>query len=139
MRKLLLIVCALLMPFSVYANLDIKNIYVPSMPPGSMTFAAYFTITNSGGEARELVGVETGSFKASHLHHTKMKDGVSSMMSMSGIVIEPGETVTLEPGGMHVMLMKPIKGTFDKVSIPLILEFKSGEKIEVSAHIKALN
>ena len=60
-----------------------------------MTFAAYFTISNDGVEARELVGVESDSFMGAHLHQTKMKDGVSSMMSMGSIVIEPGEPLHL--------------------------------------------
>ena len=135
----MLVVCALLLPISGFADLSVKNVYVPALPPGSMTFAAYFTISNDGVEARELVGVESDSFMGAHLHQTKMKDGVSSMMSMGSIVIEPGETITFAPGGLHVMLMKPVNDGMSKVSIPLVLLFKSGEKVEISAPIKAIN
>lgn len=139
MKKVILITFALLLPVSVRADIDIKDAYVPAMPPGSMVFAAYFTISNTGTEPRELLGVESSSFKGAHLHHTKMKDGVSSMMSMDSIVIEPGETLTLKPGGTHVMLMKPDKGSIKNSSVPLVLVFKSGERKEISAPIKALN
>ena len=139
MKKIMLIVYALLLPVSVFADLSVKNVYVPALPPGSMTFAAYFTISNDGVEARELVGVESESFMGAHLHQTKLKDGVSSMMSIGSIVIKPGETITFEPGGLHVMMMKPVKDGMSKLSIPLVLLFKSGEKMEVSAPIKALN
>lgn len=139
MKKIMLITFALWLPVSVRADIDIKDAYVPAMPPGSMMFAAYFTVSNTGTEPRELLGVESTSFKGAHLHHTKMKDGISSMMSMDSIVIEPGETLTLEPGGTHVMLMKPVKDSVVKLSVPLVLVFKSGERKEISAQIKAMN
>ena len=65
-----------------------------------------------------------------------MKDGVMSMMRIEELVIEPGETVMLKPGGFHVMLMglkKPLtKGT----EFPLTLNFARAGDVTVTVHVK---
>jgi len=45
-----------------------------------------------------------------------LKDGVASMRALTEIEIPAGETVTLQRGGKHVMLMRPT-GPTDNVSL----------------------
>lgn len=73
-------------------------------PPSAMAGAGYLSITNNGAEADSLIAVEA-DFPRVMIHDTKVTDGVATMMHVDSIVIAPGETVTLAPGGMHVMFM----------------------------------
>ena len=122
-----------------YANLIVDNVYIPQAPPGSMTLAAYLNITNSGAESRTVVGISSPVFATTHLHHTMMKDGVSSMKSIEELVIEPGETITFEPGGLHIMLMKPLAASVTTDFVPITLVFKNGETLNVTATLRAIN
>lgn len=71
-----------------------------------VTSAAYLTIENSGDTDVTLVSVETEVAGMAQIHMTMIEDDVASMSEMTeGVVIPAGETVALEPGGMHVMLM----------------------------------
>lgn len=90
-------------------------------PDASKVAGGFMTITNTGTEADTLVGgtaVVSGGFE---VHEMAVVDGVMRMRELKpGLVIKPGETVTLRPGGLHVMFMdlkaplaagKPFKGT----------------------------
>ncbi len=139
MKKFIAAAALLLSAQWSYADIIVDNAYVPQVPPGSMAYAAYLSITNSGAEARTVVGISSPVFGMTHLHHTMMKDGVSSMKSMDKLVIEPGNTVTLQPGGMHIMLMKPAEDVMAAGMVPIKLEFKDGEIIEFNVSIRTLN
>ncbi len=73
---------------------------------------AFMTITNTGAEADKLIGAraEIAEMGGTHTH---VRDGmVLNMVSVGAIDIPAGHTVTLQPGGMHVMfhgLKKPLE------------------------------
>jgi copper(I)-binding protein len=70
------------------------------------------TITNTGSEADKLVGAKSMIAEAGGTH-THVRDGsVVNMVPVGAIDIPAGHTVTLQPGGMHVMfygLKKPLE------------------------------
>ena len=68
--------------------------------------AAYFTIRNDGDtDARLIEARPIGFAEVAELHTHINDDGVMRMRALAdGIVIPAGETVSLEPGGLHVML-----------------------------------
>jgi copper(I)-binding protein len=74
-------------------------------PPGATTGAGYMEITNNGAEDDRLVAVKS-DFPKTMIHETTMVDGIMKMRhQMGGVIIPAGETVTFEPGGLHVMFM----------------------------------
>lgn len=73
---------------------------------GARTAATYMAISNEGEATIRLIGIETPAAKKASLHTTEHgSDGVARMQPIAGIDIPAGETVVLEPGGLHVMLM----------------------------------
>ena len=69
--------------------------------------AAYMTVRNTGEDTVTLTGLTTPLAVMPQIHETKTNaDGVSSMAPADEITIEPGQSVALEPGGLHAMLMK---------------------------------
>lgn len=75
--------------------------------------AIYFAITNPGAEDVELIGVETDVANIAEIHetvmHMEMVEGrISQEMQMHHIhslLVPAGETVKLQPGGLHLMLI----------------------------------
>ena len=41
------------------------------------------------------------------MHRSLLEDGVSKMRVVDALRVAPGESVVLEPGGYHLMLMMP--------------------------------
>jgi periplasmic copper chaperone A len=66
----------------------------------------YLTITNAGDEDDALIGGETDRAERMEIHETIVADGSARMQPAEGALpIPSGETVTLEPGGLHIMLV----------------------------------
>lgn len=72
-----------------------------SAEAGGMT-GIFAEITNTTSEDVTLLGGATSAAMMVETH--EVADG-TMQMKQGGIVIKAGETVTLEPGGLHIMLM----------------------------------
>lgn len=91
--------------------------------------AGYMSLTNIGKETVAIVGGTYDNAGRVELHTMKMKDGIAMMRQIKTLVIKPGATVRLAPGGYHLMLMNlkkvPLKSG-DTATIWLI--FRKGYK-----------
>jgi len=89
--------------------------------------AAYMTLRNTGTEPVTLTGLETPLAMMPDIHETVTDaDGVSSMVLVGEITIPPGEMLSLEPGGLHIMLMRLQTQMIEGESFPLTLIFADG-------------
>ena len=79
------------------------------MPPGEMAMmaAGFARIDNPCPAAATIVGARSPAFASASLHETRVENGVSRMRAMPEVRLAPGATATLEPGGLHLMLMQP--------------------------------
>ncbi|CAN0602503.1 unnamed protein product, partial [Ectocarpus sp. 12 AP-2014] len=131
---------ALLCPtFGVAGGITISDAYVPLAPKGVMAHAAYMEVTNTGEATRSMVGVTAPDYAMAHIHLSSETDGVATMVSMDQLDIKPGQTVALEPGGLHVMLMKPAAPLEPGGTVTLEVQFANGETMAVSAEIVDTN
>jgi len=130
---------ALLMSATALAAQDIKatNAYVPQSPPGSMAQAAYMQLENTSDKARSVIGVEASGYGMAHLHSSEMKDGVTTMTMVHQLDIAPGQSVSLEPGSFHIMLMRPEAMAKVGDTVDLKILFADGDTLEVAAEVKS--
>jgi copper(I)-binding protein len=102
------------------------------------TTAAYMTITNGTLSDDTLTAVATPVAASASLHETKTDaSGMTGMQPVDGIKVPAGGTVTLEPGGYHVMLMGLTGDLAAGQTVRLTLTFKGAGAIEVSAEVRA--
>ena len=71
-----------------------------------MMSAAYLTLTNNSDDAIRINRVSSPDFGAVELHESLLEDGVAKMRPVDALVIAPGSSVTLQQGGLHLMLMR---------------------------------
>ncbi|MDH3660323.1 MAG: copper chaperone PCu(A)C [Alphaproteobacteria bacterium] len=99
---------------------------------------AYMTLTSKRDAADRLIAVATPLAERAELHDHLMEDGVARMRPVDGIDIAPGELVTLEPGGLHIMLM----GLTDKLepgaTLPLTLSFEHAGDVSVELPVQPI-
>lgn len=137
MNRICTLATLLFMPGAALAgDLSVSDPFVPLAPPGVMAHAAYFTLTNTGSSARQLVGVNAKGYAMAHIHRSEVTDGVAAMSSVDEVTISPGQTVTFSHGGLHVMLMHPSVPLVQGDTIALSLQFANGETLTVSADIR---
>jgi copper(I)-binding protein len=108
-------------------QLAVDNAWARATPGKSDIGAAYVTIHSP--TADRLVAASTPVAKKAELHTMEMSGMVMKMRPISSIDIPAGQSVSLAPGGMHIMLMglnQPLKAG---QSFPLNLTFaKAGTR-----------
>jgi copper(I)-binding protein len=98
--------------------------------------AAYMTIRNAGDEAVTLTGIRTDLAMMLEIHQTSTTaEGVSSMAPAGDIEIASGESVLLEPGGLHAMLMRLQRPMAEGENFSVTLDFSDGGEITVEVPI----
>jgi len=120
-------------------DLTIDHPWSRATPGGAKVAAGYMTIVNKGTAPDRLIGGSTSVAGRIEIHEMAMKDGVATMRPVNGgLTIEPGKTVTLAPGGYHLMLQDlkaPLKQG-DKVAATL--EFEKAGKVDVTLDVQAV-
>ncbi|MCG6914783.1 copper chaperone PCu(A)C [bacterium BMS3Abin03] len=129
------LIAALLMLFVSGNGIVIKDQWVR---PGAekMSTALYFTIENEGDETDTLYSIDSDASNMIQMHETYSKDDLMGMREIGQIVINPGEKVTLEPGGMHIMVMKLKKDLKIKDKVAFNLHFRKAGDIKITAEVK---
>lgn len=89
-------------------SLTFEGAWIRAMPPAMKMTAGFGRLHNASGQAIELTAFASPQFGDISLHRTELVDGVSRMREVPTLVIAPGESVSLEPGGYHLMLMMPV-------------------------------
>ncbi len=116
------------------ARITVRNAWVRVMPDSLATrTAVYGEITNNGEAADELVDVEVDVAASIELHETTIVEDVMRMREVETLAIAPGATVSLEPGGLHIMLIGMERQLTEGDSLELDLRFASGESVTVTA------
>jgi len=100
--------------------------------------AAYMTIT-AGDTADALVGVSVDTSVAgmAQLHESTMgADGMMMMNAVPSIEVPANASVSLEPGGYHVMLMSLAEPLVAGAEFDLTLEFEGAGDVVVTVTVR---
>ncbi|MBO0661002.1 copper chaperone PCu(A)C [Jiella sp. MQZ9-1] len=112
--------------------LVIENAWARATLPNAPVAGAYMTIKNTGKTSDRLIGGTTSAAKEVQVHEMKMDGSVMTMRRLKdGLEIPAGGTVTLQPGGVHLMLMKPAKRIREGETLPVTLMFKKAGSMKV--------
>ncbi|WP_174873485.1 copper chaperone PCu(A)C [Vogesella oryzae] len=143
MRSLLAIAVAALIALPAAAHeytlgaLKIAHPYSRAMPPMAPTTGAFFAISNNGKTADKLLGASSPLAASVELHSHQNDNGVMRMRQIEGgIAVPAGATVTLAPGGLHVMLLGVKQQPHAGDKFPLTLKFDKAGEINVEVKVE---
>ena len=85
----------------------ISNIEISAPLPGRQMSAGYLQLTNNTGEVITISRVSSPEFAKVEVHESLLQDGIARMRRIEQLTVPAHATVTLERGGMHLMLMQP--------------------------------
>jgi hypothetical protein len=100
------------------------------------TGAVYLTLRNEGPAGDRLVGVATEAAKTAELHQSREENGIMKMRPVAGFDLPAHGSVSLAPGGYHIMpigLARPVKAGG---AISVTLRFAKAEPMTLQVPIK---
>ncbi|UXZ54180.1 copper chaperone PCu(A)C [Halomonas sp. 7T] len=107
-------------------------------PPGAGAGGGFVTLTNRSSTDDRLVGATSPLTERVELHTMEMDGDVMRMSHLpDGIELPAGDTVTLAPGGLHLMFMELGSPIVEGEPVPVTLEFQNAESIHVELEVLA--
>ena len=120
-------------------TIQIGHPWSRATPPSAPSAGGYMTLTNKGTEPDRLTAVESQPAGRVEIHEMTMDGSIMRMRQLeNGVVLAPGATVELKPGGYHVMFMQ-LKAPLQKGErVPIVLVFEKAGRIAVDMQVEAL-
>ena len=126
------------------ADYDVGSIHITApwaraTPKGASSGAAYVTIANKGTVPDRVTCVLSDVSAACQIHTMAMERGVMKMRPVEGgLEIKPGETVTLKPSGLHLMLVDLKHPLEQGKVVEATLQFEKAGTVKIEFPIAAI-
>ncbi|QQO22640.1 copper chaperone PCu(A)C [Bradyrhizobium diazoefficiens] len=116
--------------------MSVSQAWSRATPKGAKVAGGYLTIENSGVAADRLLSASSPVAAKIEIHQMSMQDGIMTMRPLEeGLAIPPDATVTLAPGGDHIMFIGLAALFEESQRIPVTLNFQRSGKIETSFEV----
>lgn len=122
---------------SASQSLQFEDAWSPEAPPVAPVMAGYVKITNTGQQSIAITAASCADFNKVEIHDMQHKDGMMHMVKQEKLPIPAGQTVSLQQGGMHIMLMKPRRAIKAGETLQVTFELSNGSSITVPFAVKA--
>jgi periplasmic copper chaperone A len=117
-------------------DLQIIHPHIPQPAKSAKAAGGYMAIVNNGTEPDRLIAVESDIAAKVDLHESKVDaSGIGTMPHIEALEIPPGETVSLEHGGYHIMFMGLSAPLTEGEMIKGTLVFEKAGRIDIEFQI----
>ena len=114
-------------------DIEVQHPWLRATPKGAPVAGGYATIVNHGVAQDRLVGASLAVAPDGEVHEMSMTNGIMHMARLpDGLAIAPGATVSLTPGGHHLMFEKPSAPLKQGQSVAGSLVFAKAGRIAVT-------
>ena len=120
----LIALCMLVSFSSVQASeiLEIDDAWVAEAPPVAPVMGGYMKIANETDKSVSITSASCPDFEKVEIHEMSMSGGMMKMQQIEKLDVPANGMVELQPGGYHLMLIKPRQ------------PFKQGDTLTVTLH-----
>lgn len=120
-------------------DLVITRAWSRATPGGAKVAGGYLTIENRGQTPERLQAASAAHALRTEIHEMTVNDGVMTMRPLEkGLVIAPGQVVTLAPGGGHLMFIGLDVPLHAGDQMPVTLAFERAGKVNVTLDVQAI-
>ena len=100
------------------------------------TGAVYVTLRNTGATPDALVGASSEAAEAVELHETIRDGAVMRMRPVGTLALPVGGTLTMAPGGLHIMLLRLKRALHPGDTVPLTLTFEHSTPLTLTVPVR---
>lgn len=121
----------------VYPDLEIANARLILPPVSGNPAAIYFDATFGGERGISITGAEVEGAASAEVHATMEYNFETTMADAGPIALRGGETVTFEPGGLHIMAMGLDESVAAGDTVEVTLKIIGGKTHKFDAPVQA--
>lgn len=86
---------------------EVRHGWIRLVPGGMPMHAGFGRIENGCETPVAIVAASSSAYDRVELHRSTLENGVSRMRAVPELRIAAGKAAVLQPGGLHLMLMRP--------------------------------
>jgi copper(I)-binding protein len=117
-------------------DITVSGAFTRATLPDAPVGAGYLTISNAGSEADRLISATSLVTPTVELHTMSTENGVMKMERLpDGIEVPAGETVSLAPGGLHIMFIGPNQPFNEGECVEVVLDFEKAGELPVQLNV----
>ncbi|GGB95659.1 transporter [Marinobacterium zhoushanense] len=120
------------------ADVQVSDPYARAVAPGQPNSAAFMQLENRSDKAISLTGAASGVAQSVELHAHIEDQGVMRMRRIDAIDLAPHQQVSLQPGGLHVMLIGLNRTLAVGEELALTLSFSDGSQQTLSLPVRPI-
>jgi hypothetical protein len=113
----------------------VETPWIREAPPTSTVLAAYMVLRNNGDTQYTISRIESPDFRDARIHRTLVEDGVAKMVPVEQLPLPVHGNVTLEPGGLHLMLFDPLRSLREGDNVKLVIHMSNGDSVTVQVPV----
>jgi periplasmic copper chaperone A len=120
-------------------TLTIESPWARATPPGAPVAGGFLVVRNTGKADDRLVSATSPDADKVEIHEMRMDGGVMRMRRIDdGLAIAAGGTLTLAPGGYHLMFIGPKHPFAAGQTVTATLRFERGGERTVRFDVRAM-
>lgn len=120
------------MNHAIVGDLELSGAFTRAMPPAAPAGGGFLVIENHGDADDRLIAANSPASGLVQIHEMVIENDVMKMGEVEGgLVIPAGETVTLAPGGYHLMFMQIIEPFVEGEMVPVTLTFEQAGDVDI--------
>ena len=110
--------------------------WIRPAPPDASMRVGYVVLNNAARAPVTIEAIDSPDFGAVEIHETRVEDGMSHMHRIASLAVPPDGHLALQPGGRHLMLMRPARALKPGDTAELTLHCADGP-LTISFPVKA--
>lgn len=115
--------------------ITIEQAWARATTPGAKTGAAYLVIRNDASQPERIVSLAAPVAGQAMTHETKRQGDIHTMTENTAPTVPARGSLTMEPGGLHVMLMDLKSGLKPGQEFPLTVTFERSGAVQVPVKV----
>lgn len=118
--------------------IKVSQAKVRAVPPSAQVSAAFMQLTNSSQQAIQLVSASSPAAEVVELHTHTHHQGVMQMRQVAAIEIAANSTTSLEPGGLHLMLINLTQPLVEGQKVAIQLTFSDASQLNLEVPVEKI-
>lgn len=119
------------------ATLEVRDAWASPTPGGVDVSAGYLTIVNGAAAEDRLISAASARAERVEIHEMSMDGAVMRMRAVEGgLAVPAGATVTLGPGGQHLMFYGVTQAFAEGETVPVTLTFANAGEVAVELAVR---